>query len=98
MDMANSCLDKSIDLPVSQDTLILFLKNFVRIGFVFSHINTLETVNVFWKTGFSNVSFTSFNRFYESIMDEDILLLRLDQSIPLCSDMLEEGKHIEVSS
>ena len=66
--------------------------------FVISHINTLQTVDVFWKTRFSDVGFSSFNCFYESVMNEGILLLCLNQSIPLCSDVLKEGKHIHIPS
>ena len=78
--------------------LVLFLQYFVRILFVISHINTLQTVDVFWKARFSDVSFSSFYSFYESIMNEGILLLCLNQAIPLCSDVLKKGKHIHIPS
>jgi len=33
--------------------------------------------------------------FYEGVVDEDVLLLRLNKVVPLTPDMLQESEHVE---
>ena len=55
-------------------------------------------MDIFRKTRLSDVSFSSLYSLYKSIMNEGVLLLCLHQAIPLCPDVLEEGKHIHIPS
>ena len=66
--------------------------------FIISDINALKTVDVFWKTRFSDMCFPSLNGLHQGIMNEQVLLLCLNQVIPLSPDVEQVRKDIHISA
>ena len=84
--MNSSELNHEIRMHFTITHLVLFLQHFARISLLVGDINALETVDILWKTRSGDVSLSCFNSFHQSIMNEDILLLSLNQSIALFSE------------
>ena len=76
--------------------LVLFFQNFARVRLLVRHVNTLEAVDVLGETGLGDVSLPGLDGLHQGVVDEDVLLLRLDEAVPLFPDVLEVGEDVEV--
>ena len=76
--------------------LVLFFQNFARVRFLVGHVNALEAVDVLGKTGLGDVGLPGLDGLHQGVVDEDVLLLRLDEAVPLFPDVLEVGEDVEV--
>ena len=74
----------------------MFLQNFARVRLLVRHVNTLETVDVLGKTGLGDVGLPGLDGLHQGVVDEDVLLLSLDEAVPLFPDMLEVGEDVQV--
>ena len=66
--------------------------------FLISDIDTLEAVNVSWQSCFVYVCFAGLNDLNESIVNEDVLFLSLNQMCPLCPDVLQVAEGVDIPS
>ena len=80
----------------SNTNLVLFFQNFAGVRLLVGHINALETVDVLGKTGLGDVSLPGLDGLHQGVVDEDVLLLSLDEAVPLFPDMLEVGEDVQV--
>ena len=74
----------------------MFFQNFARVRLLVSHVNTLETVDVLGKTGLGDVGLPGLDGLHQGVVDEDVLLLSLYETVPLFPDMLEVGEDVQV--
>ena len=74
----------------------MFFQNFARVRLLVRHVNALEAVDVLGETGLGDVSLPGLDGLHQGVVDEDVLLLRLDEAVPLFPDVLEVGEDVEV--
>ena len=60
-------------------------------------IDALEPVDVAWEAALADVGLTRLDGLGQRIVDEHVLLLSLDQVVPLVPDVLEEREDVEVA-
>ena len=65
---------------------------------VVGNIDTLQSVDVLGKTGFSDMRLPGLYGLHQGVVDEDVLVLRLDQVVPLLPDVEEVREDINVGS
>ena len=80
----------------SNTNLVLFFQNFAGVRLLVGHIDALQAVDVLGKTGLGDVGLPGLDGLHQGVVDEDVLLLSLDEAVPLFPDMLEVGEDVEV--
>ena len=76
--------------------LVLFFQNFAGVRLLVGHVDALEAVDVLGKTGLGDVGLPGLDGLHQGVVDEDVLLLGLDEAVPLFPDMLEVGEDVQV--
>ena len=65
--------------------LVLLLDDLVGLWLLICHIDALEAVDVLGQAGLGDVSLPGLNGLHKGVVDEDVLLLRLDEAVALTS-------------
>ena len=65
--------------------LVLFLENFARVRSIVRHVNALEAVDVLGEAGLGDVGLPGLDGLHQGVVDEAVLLLSLDEAVPLFS-------------
>lgn len=60
-------------------------------------VDALEAVDVPGEAALADMCLTGLNSLGQRVVDEHVLLLGLDQMVPLVPDVLEEGEDVEVA-
>ena len=63
----------------------MFLENFARIRPLVRHVNALEAVDVLGEAGLGDVRLPGLDGLHQGVVDEAVLLLCLDEAVPLFS-------------
>ena len=63
----------------------MFLENFARVRPIVRHVNALEAVDVLGEAGLGDVGLPGLDGLHQGVVDEAVLLLSLDEAVPLFS-------------
>ena len=61
-------------------------------------VHALEAVDVPGEAALADVGLAALDGLGQRVVDEDVLLLRLDEVIPLPSDVLQVREHVDVAA
>ena len=78
--------------------LVLLLQEFVRVVLFVRDVDALEAVDVPGEAALPDVRLPALDGLEEGVVDEHVLLLGLDEVVPLPPDVLQVGEDVDVAA